>query len=585
MTFRVTGPSRRWLALVVIMLGPWIAGRVSWAGESADRLLSLVPADAGLTVVVDDLRGFAANLREAGIARRLRESPVVDRWLGSKDGEQFLRSIGDLEALFQTDLAHFRDDILGDAVVLSIHPGPEGAPEAVGGLVLVHPRDRTLLERLLATVNGMEAGGQGKLEERRHGGAAYAARTFRDPARPPDFYRVFDDGTFAWTNAEPLIHQVIARRNGSGEHFADRPGVQRVRAEMPERSIARAFIDPTFLAGLAAADPDATRAENLPPRIRDYVEALDYLGLAIEWDDGPILHAIEDYEPTRLPSDWSVGRADDETTLDPLLARVPADALGLGASALDFIWIYDALLDANPAVDAAQRERIDTLLRGVVLDRDPRAEFLSRLGPATLAFVEAVESSPAEGVLVVSLGEDEGVGRAVDNALRTALTLYALDATKRQEDWRVRSIERDGQRLTVLARGDDPAMIRLAYGLGPGVIAIGTGAASVARFLDSDDSTGASGAFAEVRRERFPNAGSFAFVDLGRVGEHLRARRAAIGRAIASTRADRSEAQAGEDLDQLMEMMSLFRWAYFASEGDGERLVHRRFGLGVRIDP
>src|SRR5207249_4363230 len=65
---------------------------------------------------------------------------------------------------FDIDLARFRDEILGDALVFAYRPGPPGKPQEEQGLFLVHARDAKLLETIIKKFNDAELQG-GKLKE------------------------------------------------------------------------------------------------------------------------------------------------------------------------------------------------------------------------------------------------------------------------------------------------------------------------------------------------------------------------------------------------------------------------------------
>ena len=56
-------------------------------GESpADELLGLVPADAGLTVAVEDLSGHLRTFLDSPLAEALARLPAVRGWLASDGG-------------------------------------------------------------------------------------------------------------------------------------------------------------------------------------------------------------------------------------------------------------------------------------------------------------------------------------------------------------------------------------------------------------------------------------------------------------------------------------------------------------------
>jgi hypothetical protein len=556
------------------------------AGEKTDGLLNLVPSDAGFTVALDDLRGFSNKLMASGLVDRLKQSPPIDGWLASEDGERFRKSLADLAKLFNSELGRLRDEVLGDAVVLSLHPGRPEAPQDAGGLLLVKARDHALLEQLIAALNGLEKGNGTlqEIQERRRGSTTYVARVFLAQGRPADFYRIFEDGTLVWTNSERLITAVIDRRmSKSSPGLADRADFQRMRAVLPP-SLLSAFVDPAFVSRMAQSDPSAPRLDELPARLRSYVASLDYLAFALEWGDGPILHSFEDYKPVDAKLGWNARLSREAGAQEKLLSSVPRNAVAIMSSPLDFVWIYELLLDLSSKTDPAQRERLDTLFRGIALDRDPRTELLSKLGPATVAFLESPTEPNGAGVLAIALPGDSGVSRALDNSLRTALTFYSLDAAKRGEDWRIETVEKDGQRTTRLVKADNQAARGFAYSITPDQLVLSMQRDAIARYLTAKGNSGATNQFDRVRVENFPRAHAFGFVDLIAAADTIRARRPQLIVSIAASRPAGSDEQIGNDLDRLEELLRLGRVAYFASESEGDRMIHRRFGVTLDAD-
>ena len=569
--------------MAVLVLGI-LAGRVPTADAVgvADPILEQVPPDAAMVLVVEDLRDHRAALADSGIAERFLKTRPAREWIDSDDGRKLRGALADIRASLGVEATEAIDGLLGEAVVLSLHL-PDGAdPAEARGLLRSNVRDRELLHRLIGVVNGAEraSGALRDVARRRHRGVDYSLRVFND-GRPDEAYRLLDDGTFLWTNDERLLREVIELRDaGGGPSFAEVEGVARVLAALPERAIARVLVDPRFIARLAAEDPDAP-GDELPEAILGALGAIEMLGAAIQWRDGPVLHIVEAIDLDRLPEPiraWAARSGD----LEMLRELVPASALLTIAGLVDFAALYDLAVSAVPE---AARSRVDALTiaaRGLLLDRDPRSAILPNLGPGFVGWVDA----PAEGeglrdasaILVISI-EDETIAHAVDNALRTLFAFISLDEN-RAMNLRLNVNRRDATRVTALTVGDDLGSARVAYAIDRGLLVIGNGVSAVAAVLDAEGEAGSSRAAAlRDRRRHFPDATAFAHLDLEGLRALADGRRDELIRLINGRRG----ADAAEDFDRLLDLLGLFRGAYATMSFDADASIARQ-RLGLIVD-
>jgi len=72
-------------------------GAPAHAGGTADPLLKLVPADAAVTLAVEDLRGHALEFAGSTLAEGLRRTPAVQDWLASDRFRGFQQAISKAE--------------------------------------------------------------------------------------------------------------------------------------------------------------------------------------------------------------------------------------------------------------------------------------------------------------------------------------------------------------------------------------------------------------------------------------------------------------------------------------------------------
>jgi hypothetical protein len=573
--------------LLPALLACWaVAAATARAEGPADGLLRLVPPDAGVTLVVEDLRGHLSQFLDSPLADGLRRLPAVRAWLASDRFDQLRRSRRDIEAALGVDLAKIRDDLLGEAVVLTLQASPDGVPDHASGLLLSRVRDRDLLQRLIAAVNsGQKRDGElVEVSERKEGSTPYFLRKFRPGARPTEVYTILADGTFAWSNSEAMIRGVIGR-SGGRPGLGDEPRFRKVRSALPADSAASLFVDPRFLERVAAADPRPRPAkpgdDRIEAMLRRYLSAVEYAGAALQWRDGFVLHTHEAIDPAKLDDPWTRWAA-REGSADALVRRVPATALALATGHVDLGALADAAVDLVPEADRPRVDNMLAALRGILLGRDPRTAILPNLGPGLVAYLDTPPDRGTEIrfplVVAVGLADDSGVSAALDNALQTLLALAALDPKRAEPGARVESRDVGGVRVTTLAGGRVP----FAYALDRGALVLGSSPEAVAGFFASGPGGSADSRFRKLRAAYFPEAETFLFADLDGLRRWADAHRADLARRLAADRHAPAD-DARRDLDQVLALMGLFRGAYATSAIDkGFASAHRTFGLIAR---
>ena len=216
-----------------------------------------------------------------------------------------------------------------------------------------------MLKRVVRVINTaqQESGELGRIGDSTATGTSYHVREF--PAgsdRLSEWYVTYPDGTFALSNSEALIHAVIDRKSQLNRRAwrtarareGDRPptiesginGLPRLRAverRLPDRALARLFLDPRPVARLisASARPRNPAEGKMLAVLERYLAAVDYAGAAIVWSEGALkLHTVETLDPSKLDP-WILRWAGDSRHFDPALGRLPPTALATISAHID----------------------------------------------------------------------------------------------------------------------------------------------------------------------------------------------------------------------------------------------------------
>ena len=512
----------------VLLLGLLFAPGALAAGPG-DDLLKLVPADSGVTVVVEDLRGHARGISDSPLFKSIEGLPAVKNWLASEGFRRFERGSRDVAATLGLSIETFRDDLFGDAFILAFQPGPALRPDLGRGLLLVRPRDQAMIPRLLNALNAAQtkSGELVAVEERPRGPLSYKVRKYKSPRRPTEFYIQLDDGSLAWSNSEPMIQGVIDRKLTHGPGLGDDASFQRVRRGLADRPFISLFLNPRFIERLVADNsrPSKPTQDRQTAMLARYIGAIGQVGLCLEWRDGFVLHSHEVLVTEKLDP-WLKRWLTRPAAPVVLPASLPPSTVAVLSANLDFEALRDAAWELTAEEDRPSLENYKLALQGLLLGRDPLTEILPRLGPGALLYLEIDPDQPLKnrfpmvGVVGWSdLPGAEDLAAPLDNALRTILAISALERKQRAANARVESRTVGDSRLTLLTEGPKT--------LGPLPIEwIATGFSSsaarreaVARFGSGQ----APAVFSRLRSQYFPEAETFAIVDLPRLVNEVRA--------------------------------------------------------------
>jgi hypothetical protein len=571
---------RSWL-FVVIFWG-LASADVAFADGPADGLLKLVPTNSGATLVVEDLRGRAREVAGSPLFEGLLRLRMVRSWMTSEPYRKAERAARDIQGALGVPLSTIRDELLGDAFVLALQAGPSGRPEQSRGLLLARPRDRALIGRLIKLVNDAQIRG-GELDgvdPRTRGAVKYSARLYKAAGRPPEFYVLLDDGTFAWSNSEAMILGVIDRWASGGPSLRDDPQFRKVRGALPDRPLASLYINARFLEGALAEGP-RPGGDRVAVMIGRYLHAVGQIGVALEWRDGIFLHSSETVAVEKLDpwlKDW--------LTRPPSTAVLPSlvspSTVAVASASVDFRALLGAWRDLVPGDDRPNLDSLKMMLQGLFMGRDPVTEVLPRLAPGVVLAVEIEPDTSirrhfpmiAAARWSVEPGEDDLAG-PIDNAMKTLLAFYSFAPKRPTDRLRVESKAIGDARLNLLTDG---LRTLLAYRVDRDRLVVGNSPEAVARFATGQPPS----ALTDIRTRFFPDAETFAIADVAKIAQEIRERRTPIARRLAA-RSKRSVESVDSDLGDLIAVAELFKAFTFTSTASKDATeVRRTIGLMAR---
>jgi len=587
----------RLLARTALLAGLLALAPAARAGAPSDELLRLTPARAGAVLVVDDLRGRWDALAGSRLAREFAGLPAFAAWRDSPGARDFFQARDRIMGFLQVTPRQVRDDLLGDAAALALLMPDDPALDAshARGLLLLKARDPGLLRRLIDRVNRAQrdSGELESLVESERGGTPYATRRFAEGSgQLPETYVLFPDGVFAFSNDEPLVHEVIDRKAGKGgASFADASGFREAAEGLAGRPVARAFVDPAavlrVLDGLPAQeDPNGRK---VAAAAREYLGAMDRAGAGLIVEEGRVqLQLVQSFKPDafrRLAGSVFAPFQTGDVGLgpSPRLLDFPRSAVAAASFRVDVTGLYRFVVGLASDADQARLAKLEAIASALLLGMDLRERVLPALGPRMSAYVEAAEGGTFPLVAAIEINEGAAqslpggragatTAEALDNALRAVLTALSLDEKRVPPTAQVRV--RDG-----VASLDAPYPFAFAIDPQARRLILGTSAAAVARYLESGADADAGARFRDVRDAAFPDCEAFACADLAALVALADEHRDRLVSALAR-RQGRPADDAARDLAQALDLARLFDAAYVAGRVETPRArVEHRVGL------
>ncbi len=386
------------------------------------ELLSLLPEDFAVSVVMHDLRGHSARWEQADWLKGLKQSALGKALLGSPELEQLSRMQTELKKHLDLDWPTLRDDILGDTLVLSYSPGPKSRPDDERGLFLLHVHKPERLNSVVDKLNdAQEKSGELHLTKLQFKGSTY----FRRIQGKKNQYYFIQGSLAAVTTREEILRDVINRLPTKSKDHAWAKRFQRAGAES-------AFL--TMCINPRAVEPDLVAAGKKNDPLPGYWRALDaiFVTLAVR-DEAEVRLSIQ-ANPQHLPV-WAKPAFTDTLSTSSLWQRFPERSILTIAGTTDFAGTAEALKLIMPEKD---REKFATDWQagiGAVLPLDPFKDILPNIGPdwgvCVLPSKDAKQMPPAIFALALKPGQKgQQVGQSLFKGMQFFGGLAVLEHNK-----------------------------------------------------------------------------------------------------------------------------------------------------------
>lgn len=348
----------------------------SHAATPRDELLRLVPDDSGLCILVQNLRESAERLQQSPFAQALAASPVAQAWRNAPETQQLAAIDQRLRAQLNISAVQLRDDILGDAVVLAVAPGPPGKPELDQALLLVSARNPQRLRTLIDRLNEVQqkAGEIVELETRELSGEKYVVRKKK---AGEEFYWL-RGSLFAFSDSEARIRKAI-ECHGSRPPADDVPSLelQRLRDLGAEQNLFTLWVNPRKFDAAVEQKQSAAQGDEAKA-IQQFAavwQALDAAAIGVRLDRDASIAVAMLARPTAAPSALRALKEFGQPT--KLWSAFPSNALVVAAGRSPW-----ALADVSTKPDPrkAWQELFDQGV-GALLGRQFLSDILRQVGP------------------------------------------------------------------------------------------------------------------------------------------------------------------------------------------------------------
>jgi hypothetical protein len=456
------------------------------ADEPRDKLLSLVPPDMEVCLVVNGLREQARQVGTAAWFRALWDSPLRESLAGTPEMKKLLSVQEELRKHFQADFARLRDELFGDAVVFAYRSGPPANAEKERGLFLLWARDPALMEKLLEVLNREQkrTGELTSLETRSYKQVRYFQRITKEKEQ----YYYIDGALLAFASDEDLIRKAIDR------HLAPRPTppalAEAFAARPAKNALAALWINPRMLdAELEAKAKSAESSEAaVHKHLLVYWKALDGIVVSLAVRPDVELSLSMRAHAEKLPASWR-RIVDEAARPSKLWERFPEKPLLAFVGRIDAKAVTEAATDfLTPEARKGFTDAVGRVL-SAPLGMDVFDEVLPYLGPEWGVHVGAAAAGEGIPRVLLALQVQSGPkNQPVDQALIKGLHVGAMLATlsynsSHADQIRMKSVRQGDVEVNYLTNEKSfPKGMQPAFALKGGYLVLGSNPEVISNF-------------------------------------------------------------------------------------------------------
>jgi hypothetical protein len=459
------------------------------AATAREELLRYVPEDVAFCLVVQDLRGHAADLAASPFVKSLKDTSIAVGLSASPDLQKLLDADKFLQTTLKVDAEKLRDEILGDALVFAYRPGPAGKPEAEQGLMLLRARDPKLLAELIDRINELQrqSGELKELETLKHEGVTYFRRV--DGNKTSSFY-MLRGPVLAFTSQEAMLREAIDREAKCGTD-EETPVGKQFRLANAQKAMVSLWINPrAFDEDMARKAKDAPVSEaTVLKTFLVYWKALDSIVLSLDLQKDLELKLAVRARVEQLPAAARRFLSEGAKPSD-LWQRFPPDAMLAVASRFDLAALVEMVqMFLPPEMNNSMKDAVDRGF-GATLGHDLITDVLPFVGPDWGMCVVAPSSEDKAWFpqTVFALRVQPGDKKPpVDQTVLGAINFFAGMAVlshnaKGGEALRLKTVSQGAVEVKYLTGGNLPEGLQPAYALDNGYLVLANSPETIARF-------------------------------------------------------------------------------------------------------
>ena len=440
-------------------------------------LLTLLPDDFAVCVVLHDLRSNVARWERSDWLTTFRQSPLAKSYFDAPEFQHLERLQAELKTHLGLDWQTLRDDLFGDTLIFSYTPGPKNKPDDERGLFLLHVRKPDLLVQIIDKLNAAQI----KADKLKLTALEYKGNTYhrRVEAGKTHYYFV-KDSLVAVAAKEEIIQSFLDRRATLAK---DNPWKTRFQRAGAESAFMTLCVNPRML------DAEIVHANKKDDPLPGYWRALEAIFVTVGIKDEAEVRLSIQADVEKLP-EWA--RPAFTQTMKPssLWQRFPERSVVTIASKTDFTGAADALKLLMPEKD---RKKLMTDLQGTfgaLLPKDPFNALLPNIGPdwgvCVLPSTDPKHLPQAMFALAVKPGtKEEPIDQALFKTVEWFAGIAVLEHNRSNPDAiiRIRTVTQDKVEVRYLSNDKFfPPGMQPACALKDGFLILATSPDAIARF-------------------------------------------------------------------------------------------------------